>query len=1127
MTDHRIAPAAPPPDQPARDAIVLERDRNVAVVAGAGTGKTKTIIDRAVELLAPSRLGTEPVSIQAMALITFTRRAAGELRFRMRERLLRELESQAHRDDGPACLLRDALANLDAAFVGTIHGFADRLLRLRPVEAVLSPAYALVEDTSELVRETFWRLRRAAEAGSLERELGSFGASLDPILINTAGDTLRAAARAGLQMERSENAYGTVASLEAIMARMIETRDVAVELYQVPEPQIDQACAAAERLAQMVKTMRGAGFGHRSLRRTAHALTRLHGIDDPAEAFRMIQEALGGRTLTKSTDFGHDENGWSIYKAIRPQDSLKGSLAEQLKGPHRWLATRLVHLFPVVRAMYERVKAEHELVDYLDLLIKLRDLLRDNLDARRFYQRLFGHIFVDEFQDTDPLQCEIVFYLCEDPAAPASREAGAWETVRLAPGKLTIVGDPKQSIYRFRRADIAMYGLAIERLIAAGALEQRLETNFRSRPELIAFFNEQLGKVLGQNDGPAFDPQTGRANYEDLLPSSGIAAADTAVHVLPYADAANEGLLAPEGRAVEAAMLACYVRWLLGAGFVVRDPDTSAARPVRPGDIAVLAAVTTNLRVLLEELDGLGIEYSARGGALFLAHPVVRQFLLGLRALADCGDGVAEAALLRPPFFALDCADAVSARVDKSAANPRRLRFEEAQATVAALRAQRHTRSPGATARDLIERTALGRTVTADCNGRQTLAALYEVAAELDRRAALEDCDYDGATELFRAWAENPVFLDTPEPPGAEALRVMTTHSAKGLEFPVVILWDGYQTFSERGGGLWHVEREGRAWALSLGSVAIEQPAGAHVLDREKQFSEQERRRLYYVAATRARDLLVLPVPLTKSRNLRYATTELANGTALEQVRRFDTFRLAGKPKWAAGVTPPPPRHAHADAELQEKLVDEQRMFQQALLAAAQPVAVPAAVTLEASNAAAQEENSLDSERLRKADSGRFGAAFGSAVHRALELLLSGSCADTATAVALAIQEIGLTDHLVEARADVLRATEALRQLSVGSEGARLSTEHPLAIAWKDGKLLTGFVDLMLVTDEAVRVIDFKTDAPVPGPVRTAFPKYAAQLGLYGEMLQAAGVVGRRELQLGVLLTASGEMRWL
>src|SRR5262249_31804882 len=159
-----------------------------------------------------------------------------------------------------------------------------------------------------------------------------------------------------------------------------------------------------------------------------------------------------------------------------------------------------------------------------------------------------------------------------------------WDSLILAPGKLTIVGDPKQSIYRFRRADITMYGRAIECLLASGALEQRLDTNFRSRPELIRFFNLQLGKALGRSDGPAFDAQTGRANYEHLSPTATMPPGGIAVHILPYADDAQNGLLAPEGRAVEAVMLARYVRMLLHSQRPVRDPDTNDERPIRAGD---------------------------------------------------------------------------------------------------------------------------------------------------------------------------------------------------------------------------------------------------------------------------------------------------------------------------------------------------------------------------------------------------------------------------------------------------------------------------------------------------------------------------------------------------------------
>ena len=416
-----------------------------------------------------------------------------------------------------------------------------------------------------------------------------------------------------------------------------------VPLALLPDPGLSVARDAATRADELRRRIRGDQYGHRRLRRAIHFLQRLQTTDSTAEAVSIVAEVQGPPRLRKERDFSNDEpRGRSTKRCV---DNPK-SLGAELQGPHRWLAARLVRLFPIVAAMYERVKDEHEVVDYLDLLIKLRNLLRDDGVARRFYQARFDHIFVDEFQDTDPLQCEIVFYLCERAAT-----ARDWSQVELTAGKLTIVGDPKQSIYRFRRADIAMYGRAVEQLVSAGALEERLETNFRSRPELIDFFNAQLAAVLGEHPHETFNPAAGRAYYEPLRAAQSTERDGACVHLLPYADAAGQGLAAGNGRVVEGAAVAHYVRWLLTSGYTVRDVDTNTERPIRPSDIAVLAPVTTHLRLLLERLDDLGIEYTARGGVLFLGHPTVRRYLLALRALADRDDGVAQAALLQPPLL--------------------------------------------------------------------------------------------------------------------------------------------------------------------------------------------------------------------------------------------------------------------------------------------------------------------------------------------------------------------------------------------------------------------------------------------------------------------------------------------
>src|SRR5918996_1857603 len=159
------------PDQDQRDAAIAERKRNVLVDAGAGTGKTTILVDRLVEMVAPTG-GNYAIPISRIAAITFTRKAAGELRLRIREKLLQALADAKPGSERDA-QLRNAIADLDTAYVGTIHSFADRLLRLRPVEAGLSPSYEIAEDDQALVRETFEVLFQAVQSGTLRAELES------------------------------------------------------------------------------------------------------------------------------------------------------------------------------------------------------------------------------------------------------------------------------------------------------------------------------------------------------------------------------------------------------------------------------------------------------------------------------------------------------------------------------------------------------------------------------------------------------------------------------------------------------------------------------------------------------------------------------------------------------------------------------------------------------------------------------------------------------------------------------------------------------------------------------------------------------------------------------------------
>jgi ATP-dependent helicase/nuclease subunit A len=1120
-----VTPRTLPPDQVQRDLAIAERQRNVLIDAGAGTGKTTILVDRLIETVAPRRMAAPAVPIGRLAAITFTRKAAGELRLRIRERLLRELAAPRVGVER-AGRLRDALAGLDTAHVGTIHSFADRLLRLRPVEAELSPSYEVAEDDDKLIRETVDVLLHAAQNGTLEAELAGTGLGARAAEATTI---LLFALTVGLPAESRETEWVVFHGLDGLVAGFVHQRDIPPSNAE-PAP-FDTAAfrAAADEFVRIAQPVTGRSAGASWVRRTAGLLRRLRDLADPLLILRDLWPQLDRkpRDAKKGATFHNDGVAWDIWKTFWDGSKRRPTpLQEDLCGPlDRWMATRLVRLFPVVVALYEKVKARNRALDQLDLLVKLRDLLVRDRAVRSEFQQMFDHVFVDEFQDTDPLQAEIILFLCErEPVA------ARWEDVQLRPAALTLVGDPKQSIYRFRRADVSMYDRVRGLVARQDALTVTLSANFRSVGPLIDWLNDRFDRVLGRSpDGRPFDPATGVV-FQQPLDMGREHAAGPAVHVLPFGfrDAVKHNV--DEYRRLEGQVLARYLRWLVTASDVrIQDPLDGQLRPVRYGDIAILAVSTWNLPLLFSWLDTEGIPYASRGGTLFLQDPLHRQFLLGLRAIADRDDGVAEAALLRPSFFAVDPADLLRDRAapgDGPGADDEAVRrAREARALVRELRQKRFACAPGATARDLLDRTAFARATALGPNGTQRLARLRELCLLLEQTAAAGGLDYDAATARMRDWVNEPVQLDPPHPVGTDAVQALTVHQAKGLEFPVVVFWDGRLTWDTRiDRGAWRMERDGRGWVMHLEGLDWEEPAGLRLKDTEKAYLDAERRRVVYVAATRARALLVIPRAGAPDPSKMVCGALLA-GADPALVRELDIYLLAAEPAWAQAVqsSPQPDR---ADGARIEREVGER--WTAAAAEAARPRFRPASVSGEAQVQPPAEEPDAPEPLPRKSREGRFGSVFGETVHRAIGILLRDRSISAEEAIQRAARRTGLGEHLEEAVGDVSRTLRGL-----GSEGLLgpidpyLQIEYPVAGLWDGGQLLGGYIDLVSAGDGRLDVIDFKTDAPPVGPVEHAYPAYASQVRLYGDLLLTSGVAGRRHIRCGLLFTADGRIRRL
>ncbi|MGH7307226.1 MAG: UvrD-helicase domain-containing protein, partial [Candidatus Rokuibacteriota bacterium] len=865
------------------------------------------------------------------------------------------------------------------------------------------------------------------------------------------------------------------------------------------------------------------------LQRMASALRRVRDAAEPlvpSRAIRQLLDRMPRNRVTRRDTFGGEAAAWTLWKRFRDGDRENPTpLRERLCGPlDRWMATRLVRLFPVVIALYEKVKAHSQALDQVDLLVKLRDLLAEHLDVRGEFQRMFNHIFVDEFQDTDPLQAEIVLFLCE--RAPAARR---WEDVELREGALTLVGDPKQSIYRFRRADIAVYD-RVRRVVARRPhLPVTLSANFRSAPSLITWLNDRFDRILGAapDADRRFDAATGRVFQQRLLPGRETAAGP-AVHVLPFDFADGNEHKVDKYRTLEGQALAKYLRWLTEASDVrIEDPLEGRRRRVRYGDIAILAVSTWQLPLLFPSLDREGIPYASRGGTLFLSDPLHRQFLLGLRALADRDDGVAEAALLRPPLFAVDPADLLKEQ-DAEETDPgdeavRRVR--EARALVRELRQRRFDRPPGATARDLLDQTAFARAIALGPNGAQRLARVRELCLLLEQRAAEEGLDYDAVTARLREWVDEPIQLDPPHPVGTDAVQVLTVHQAKGLEFRVVVLWDGKGQWDTRlDTGPWKMERDRRGWIMTLNGLAWEEPAGLDLRGTERAYLDAERCRVVYVAATRARDLFVVPRAGTVAPG-KIICADLLHEADPALTVELEPYREGMGASWARTVGEPL-AVSPGDAGPVEREVEAR--WRAAATEAARPRFRPASVSGEA-DAVPRDEAMEELGRVAaKPRAGRFGSLFGSVVHQAIGRVLFDSRLAPEEAVRRAAQHVGLHEHLDEAVADVTRALRALGSEGlVRPAGPELRLEYPVAGAWQGGQLLSGYVDLVVATAERLDVIDFKTDALPAGRVQEVYPEYVAQVKIYGRLLEAAGLRGDRQLRCGLLFSADGVIRWI
>ena len=517
------------------------------------------------------------------------------------------------------------------------------------------------------------------------------------------------------------------------------------------------------------------------------------------------------------------------------------------------------------------MKARAGGLDFLDLLLKARNLVRDSASVRRVFRDRFKYILVDEFQDTDPLQAEILMLLAGEERATADDGPPDWRQITIRRGALFVVGDPKQSIYRFRRADVGVYQDVCDRLVDHnGARRVHLRTNFRSVPSIQHAVNEAFAPAMTRDTVAQQADYVPLAPFRDALPQP-------AVIALPVPDPYGRRYVAMPS--IERSLpdaVGAWVDWLVRkSGWTVteRREGSVVSVPVEPRHVAILFRRFVKFREditrpYVDALEARGVPHLLVGGRSFHDREEVETLRAALAAIEWPEDALNVYATLRGALFALteeslleywhlhprhrfhpfDVPDGLPARLQPVA---------DALALLRELHGKRNHRSAAETTGRLLEHTRAHVTFVMRPAGERVLANVLQIVELARQYEADGGISFRGFVDALREAAERS---ESPEAPvveeGSDGVRLMTAHKAKGLEFPIVILADMTCRLNRTDASRF-VDQASGLCALRLVGCAPIDLTDHEAIEVSRDAAEGVR--LAYVAATRARDVLVVP----------------------------------------------------------------------------------------------------------------------------------------------------------------------------------------------------------------------------------------------------------------------------
>jgi ATP-dependent helicase/nuclease subunit A len=1107
----------PLPDAAARRIATEDFSRPLLVEAAAGTGKTRLIVERIFNILRGGH-----ATMPQIVAITFTEKAAGELKIRIREWLEEKLPTLTDPTERNRILI--AQRDLERAQVSTIHSFATWMLKQLPVEAGVDPAFAVADALkSELLRAEVWNEWFRAEAS----------AAPPP-------ESLHRALLHGLDLD----------NLHALAETLCVHRDSIALDSNVTAPDPKEIIRKA---LEILKNVEPCTRSNPKAKNPAKNLEPLRAQLKYAESLEALEAE---RFLMRELEYDIGNSKREFWKPPEHYDAVVQASADIA-------ALRLQISDSILRAVadwmrgflraYELRKQREALLDFEDLLIKARDLLRDSPHARQYFGEKFRFILIDEFQDTDPAQAEIALFLAEKNGAPATERD--WRKLELESGKLFIVGDPKQSIYRFRRADIEMYEDA--KKIVAGGKPLTISTNFRTVRAVTDWVNRIFSTRIKRPEEGMYQP--------DYVGLDAVREAEkkntpTVLVLEPTAEERaiieSKGTNITEVRKLEANALAQTLKHLRGTARVL-DKDTKKWRVAEWRDMAILFRALTDLSIYERALEDYEIPFQVEGGKDYFQRPEVRAVCSLLMCLDNPANTRELVAVLRSPIFgipdeeiflwknkgnALDYtavppADATervlpiqgSDKKDCHSERSEESLGKRSEETLSPLkRGQGDNRSGGVrldavnslvyralaslhklhVARNhhsfpaflelcyrelrLVELFALMH------RGDQCVANLWKL---VDTARAAEGAGMTSLRQLARYIRDTALEkAEERQSPsveeGDDVVRIITMHSAKGLEWNIVALADlGRQKNNRKDMIL--VERGSGRVEMSLRGMKTASYDAAAL--REKARVDAEETRLLYVAMTRARDWLILPF-FESSKKTGYFTNLLREDFSPERIgtdpsvqrvdrKAIETPRTEYRPVVIEAEDPDSKQRGKVEralAERDEWIADHKKFLD--AISQGRPRRRPS-----------QHEEEQIAEIV---EDGWQGKQIGTLVHAALEAVeVKAPLADQKRA---AQQFIAAS----AASAPMKKRAQELVETALKSElwerlrrSPRVLREVPFCVTL-DGKLVEGFMDVVFEENGNWHVADYKSDAITPAQLEQRVEFYRGQMQTYAAAFQ-------------------------